>query len=44
LGANQERIIEIEYFLTRNLSIVASRGENNERTALGFDVQFRKRF
>jgi len=34
----------IEYFISKNLSIVASREESNETSALGLDVKLRKRF
>ena len=44
LSSNQQRVIQVEYFLSKNLSLVASREENNETTALGLDVRLRKRF
>jgi autotransporter translocation and assembly factor TamB len=44
LASNQERLVTVEYFLSKELSIVASREENNETSALGFDVKLRKRF
>jgi len=44
LSSTQQRIILIEYFLSKNLSIVASREENNETSALGLDIKLRKRF
>ena len=44
LATSQQSIIMIEYFLNKNLSIVASREESNETSALGLDVKFRKRF
>ena len=44
LSSTQQRILMIEYFLSKNLSIVASREENNETSALGLDVKLRKRF
>jgi translocation and assembly module TamB len=44
LSSSQQRIIQIEYFLSKDLSIVASREENNEAAALGLDLRLRKRF
>jgi translocation and assembly module TamB len=44
LASSQERLITVEYFLSGGLSIVASREENNETSALGLDVKLRKRF
>jgi translocation and assembly module TamB len=44
LSSNQQRVIQIEYFLSKNLSLVASREENNETSALGLDIRLRKRF
>jgi translocation and assembly module TamB len=44
LSSNQQRVIQVEYFLSKNLSLVASREENNETTALGLDIRLRKRF
>ena len=44
LATSQQSIIMIEYFLNKNLSIVASREESNETSALGLDIKFRKRF
>jgi translocation and assembly module TamB len=44
LSSNQQRVIQVEYFLTKNLSLVASREENNESSALGLDIRLRKRF
>ncbi len=44
LSSNQQRVIQVEYFLSKDLSLVASREENNETTALGLDVKLRRRF
>jgi len=44
LSTSQQRLVVIEYFLTKNLSIVASREEANEIAALGLDIKLRKRF
>jgi translocation and assembly module TamB len=44
LATSQQRLVLIEYFLTKNLSIVASREEANEIAALGLDIKLRKRF
>jgi autotransporter translocation and assembly factor TamB len=44
LATNQQRVILVEYFLSKSLSIVASREENAETTALGLDMRLRKRF
>jgi autotransporter translocation and assembly factor TamB len=44
LSTSQQRLILVEYFLNKNLSIVASREEANEISALGLDVKLRKRF
>jgi translocation and assembly module TamB len=44
LSSNQQRVLQVEYFLSKNLSLVASREENNETTALGLDIRLRKRF
>ena len=44
LSNSQQRLVLIEYFLTKNLSIVASREEANEISALGLDIKLRKRF
>jgi translocation and assembly module TamB len=44
LSSSQQRLILVEYFLNKNLSIVASREEANEISALGLDVKLRKRF
>jgi hypothetical protein len=44
LSSTQQRIIMIEYFLSKNLSIVASREDNNEASALGLDIKLRRRF
>jgi translocation and assembly module TamB len=44
LATSQQRLVLIEYFLTKNLSIVASREEANEISALGLDIKLRKRF
>ena len=44
LATNQQRVIQVEYFLSKKLSIVASREDNNETTALGLDIRLRKRF
>lgn len=44
LATSQQRLILVEYFLNKNLSIVASREEANEISALGLDVKLRKRF
>ena len=44
LATSQQRLILVEYFLNKNLSIVASREEANEISALGLDVKLRNRF
>jgi translocation and assembly module TamB len=44
LATSQQRIVMVEYFLNKNFSIVASREESNETSALGLDVKLRKRF
>jgi hypothetical protein len=44
LATSQQRLVLIEYFLTKNLSVVASREEANEISALGLDIKLRKRF
>jgi autotransporter translocation and assembly factor TamB len=44
LASSQQRLIMVEYFVSRNLSIVASREETNETAALGLDIKLRKRF
>jgi translocation and assembly module TamB len=44
LASNQQRLVMIEYFISKNLSIVASREESNETSALGLDIKLRKRF
>jgi translocation and assembly module TamB len=44
LASSQQRLILVEYFVTKNFSIVASREEANETAALGLDIKFRKRF
>lgn len=44
LASNQQRVILIEYFFSKNLSVVASREENNDTTALGLDIRLRRRF
>ena len=44
LATSQQRIVMVEYFLTKSFSIVASREETNETTALGLDIKLRKRF
>jgi translocation and assembly module TamB len=44
LSSNQQRVIQVEYFLSKNLSLLATREENNETTALGLDIRLRKRF
>jgi hypothetical protein len=44
LSSNQQRVLQVEYFLSKDLSLVASREENNETTALGLDIRLRKRF
>jgi translocation and assembly module TamB len=44
LATSQQRLVVIEYFFTKNLSIVASREEANEIAALGLDIKLRKRF
>lgn len=40
LSSNKQTIILVEYFISRNTSVIASRDETG---ALGFDVKFRKR-
>jgi translocation and assembly module TamB len=44
LSSSQQRLIMVEYFVSKNLSIVASREETNETSALGLDIKLRKRF
>ena len=44
LATSQQRIVLIEYFLNKNFSIVASREETNETSALGLDIKLSKRF
>ncbi|HEX4997396.1 MAG TPA: translocation/assembly module TamB domain-containing protein, partial [Terriglobia bacterium] len=41
LSSNAQQIIQIEYFLSKNLSIIATRDENG---ALGLDIKRRQRF
>ena len=41
LSSNRQQIIQIEYFVSRNTSILASR---DELGYLGLDVRLRKRF
>jgi translocation and assembly module TamB len=41
LASNKETIIQIEYFVSRNVSILASRDELGD---LGLDIRLRKRF
>ena len=44
LASTQQRIILIEYFVSKNTSIVASREETNDAAALGLDIKLRRRF
>lgn len=44
LSSSQQRLIQVEYFLSKNLSLLGTREENNETTALGLDIRLRKRF
>jgi translocation and assembly module TamB len=41
LASNKQQIIQIEYFITRNVSVLASKDENNEHA---LDLRIRKRF
>jgi translocation and assembly module TamB len=44
LASTQQRLVTIEYFLSKNLSVVASREETNEASALGLDIKLRRRY
>jgi translocation and assembly module TamB len=41
LTSNKQQIIQIEYFVTKNISILASKDENDVRA---LDLRLRKRF
>jgi translocation and assembly module TamB len=41
LASNKQQIVQIEYFITRNISVLASKDENNVH---GLDLRIRKRF
>jgi translocation and assembly module TamB len=41
VGSTQEQVIQVEYNLTRNVSIVALRDYNG---TFGIDIKFKKRF
>jgi len=41
LGSNKQQIIQIEYFITKNVSVLASKDENDVRA---LDLRIRKRF
>jgi translocation and assembly module TamB len=44
LASTQQRLVTIEYFLSKNLSVVASREETNDASALGLDIKLRRRY
>jgi hypothetical protein len=44
LSSTQQRVVTVEYFLSKNLSVVASREETNEASALGLDIKLRRRY
>jgi len=44
LASTQQRLVLIEYFISKNMSIVASREETTDVSALGLDIKLRRRF
>jgi len=44
VSSTQQRVIMIEYSLSKNLSIVATREETNDSSAFGLDIRLRRRY
>jgi len=44
LASTQQRLVMIEYFISKNMSIVATREETPDAAALGLDIKLRRRF
>jgi len=43
LASTQQRLVMIEYFISKNMSIVATREETPDAAALGLDIKLRRR-